>query len=562
MSPSMLEAVEMYGAAASATVSRVCVEDMQVQAFSRGVTNFLRRLGDDAADEYWAPVTRRLRRVRWELATTPLPINHEALGLSESAAFVATALRACDRIYPTHAAGATAVSQQLEELAGTATDPLGTAIAHLLAPGAVDSGAEGGDGAGEHEAAAGDLSAAIVSEALGTRHERSGSPPAAPPKRGDATTAIVLPRSRHTGAVEGQLASAGFHVTVVTPAQLAQTTVYDRAIIVGAVAWYPSHVLAAPRAHRLHVVQYGWIRDDVPEASLFAGSEGRAPTLPPLERPPGSPIGESDAHADPDELLPLTDWAAIGATSPTTDDSSAVRTETVQAYLLLLASDEAVYLEAEEGSRAYVVALGAEKELRQIPTRSIAPGTYLITREGGEGDYIAAIADSLLGVRASDLRAAQRRWKGMLQELVQRVGLHALVRRLKEAGAPRATEMNARRWASEASIRTQDYQDFQAIMSVIGLETEAEDLWKQMALIDQAHLRAGQRVRALLEHEILEGDTRELERSGWMDYDVAEIEGEGSLRVARVEARAPDTTAVPARSTRRPFRVERDLWQG
>jgi len=212
--------------------------------------------------------------------------------------------------------------------------------------------------------------------------------------------------------------------------------------------------------------------------------------------------------------------------------------------------------------RHNVVALGAEKELRQIPTRSSEPGTYLVTREGGEGDYMPAIADWLLGRQAAALRAAQRQWKSLLQELVDRLGLRDVVRLLEDAGSPRATEVNARRLASDGSIRTQNYHDFHAIMSVIGLEAEAEDLWNQMALIDQAHLRAGQRVRALLEREILRADTHELERRGWMDYDVAEIEGEGALRVARVEARAPETVQVSGRTTRQPFPVERDLWQG
>jgi hypothetical protein len=561
MSPSMLEAINVYDAAASATVSRTSVEDPQVQAFSHRVTALLRQLGDDAADEYWAPVTRRLRRVRWELATTPLPLNHDSLELSESSAFIVSALRACDRIYPAHAVAARAVSQQLEELASMDSDPLGGAIVRLLTPGAVEGRVAGGKACEDETVAVLDSSSSALLSDLGMRQGSNDSPHVASPDGDD--TAIVLPRSRHALAVQDHLASAGIPVTVVTAAQLAQTTVYGRATIVGSLAWYPSHVVAAPRAFRLHVVQYGWIRDDVPETSVFTGSEERAPMVPPLERLPPTSIPENDHQADSHELLAPTDWAAIGATSTPTEDGPAGRTpEIVQAYLLLLASDEAVYLEAEEGSRAYVVALGAEKELRQVPTRSIAPGTYLVTREGGEGDYIAAIANSLLGEGAGELRAAQRRWKGMLQELVQRLGLHAVVRRLEEAGSLRATEMNARRWASDSSIRTQDYRDFQAIMSVIGLDAEAEDLWKQMALIDQAHLKAGQRVRALLEHEILEGDTRELERKGWMDYDVAEIEGEGALRVARVEARAPETMPVQARTTRRPFQVERDLWQG
>lgn len=537
----MLQAVDVYAVANAATVTRVCVEDPQVRTFSDGVSLLVRRLGEDAADEYWAPVVRRLRRIRWELTTTPLPSNHVALGLAESSAFVARSLRACDRIFPAHATAATSISEELESLATTATDPLGRAIIELLS-GAADEPEDG------------------ASSTMPQQDPQAvGAQPAAP---FDAITAVILRQSRHVSAVEDSLAAAGFPVSVLTPPQLAQTTVYGRAAIVGALTWYPSHVLGAPRALRIDIVQYGWIRDEVPNPSIFAGSDERPAALPPIDRPPDTATGESHPGVHPNELLPPTDWSAISARSKPRDDAPPGRAELVQAHLLLLASDEAVYLEAEEGSRAYVVALGAEKELRQVPTRSIEPGTYLVTRKGGEGDYIPAIADSLLGGQAAALRSAQRSWKWLLQDLVATVGLRGVVRRLKEAGSARATDMNARRWASDASIRTQDFQDFYAIMSVIGLEAQAEDLWNQMALIDQAHLRAGQRVRALLEREILKADTRELERRGWMDYDVAEIEGEGALRVARVEARAPDTVSVSGRTTRQPFPVERDLWQG
>ena len=541
MNTSMLEVVDVYAVATAATVTRVRVEDAQLRAFSDGVSRLLRRLGDDADDEYWAPVMRRLRRVRWELATTPLPSNHAALGLSESSAFVERSLRACDRIYPAHAASARSICEQLEALATAASDPLGGAIIELFRDGASGNG---------------DATSPTMLE---RRPAAAAAPPSVP---FETTTVVVLCHLRHATAVEDRLAAAGLPVTVATASQLAQPKVYGRAVVVGASMWYPGFVLAAPRASRIDVVQYGWIRDEVPETSIFAGSEERPAPLPRLERAAEMGTGESYDEADPSELVPPTDWSAIGGRSAARAFGVTGRAEQVQAYLLLLASDEAVYLEAEEGSRAYVVALGAEKELRQVPTRSIEPGTYLVTREGGEGDYIPAIADSLLGMQAPVLRAAQQRWKSLLQELVHVLGLRDVVRCLKDEGSVRATEINARRWASDASIRTQDYQDFYAIMRVVGLEAEAEDLWNQMALIDQAHLRAGQRVRALLEREILKADTRELERRGWMDYDVPEMEGEGALRVARVAARAPATMLVPARATRQPFPVDRDLWQG
>jgi hypothetical protein len=135
-----------------------------------------------------------------------------------------------------------------------------------------------------------------------------------------------------------------------------------------------------------------------------------------------------------------------------------------------------------------------------------------------------------------------------------------VVFRLNAAGSPRASRANLRRWVSAGSIRTEDYTDFAALMNVIGLGPEASEFWREMGVLDQAHHRAGQRVRVLLVREILAGDTRQLEERGWQDYDVEEIEGEGSLRVARVEARAPEIMRIGARQTRQLLPAERDLW--
>jgi len=520
MTISFLEAVDAYGAAASASFSGTCAEDPKVEAFSKAVTKFVRLLGEDADDEYWAPILRRLLRVRWDLATTPLPINHEAIGVEESSEFVSEALRGCSRMYPQYAGFANEIVRKLDELATVGNDPLGETIKPLLSSGAV---------------------------------ARDG---------GDASIAIVLRRSRNASAVEDYFTSMGLPATVKAAAELAQITVYDRVILVGALSWYPASILTAPRAFEVYVVQYGWIRSNAPSTSLFTGSTDRTPSLPIFERPSGAGASQGNSQEDAEELRPPTDWAAIGVEPPRGEAGPPEPTEAVPAYLFLLASDEAVYLEAEEGSRAYVVTLGAEKELGQVPTDSIAPGAYLVTRQGGEGDYIPAIANSLLGERAQELRTEQLRWKGLLQALIERVGIQNVVRRLEKAGSLRATDMNARRWASSSAIRTRDYRDFEAIMKVIGLETQSEDLWTKMGLLDKAHLRAGMQVRDLLEREIVAADTRQLERRGWMDYDVAEIEGEGALRVARIEERAPDFVLVAPRRTRRPFQVERDLWHG
>jgi hypothetical protein len=504
---SLRDTTALYEAAGSLSLDRVCVQDEAFQSFSLAVRELQSRLGDDASDSYWRPVLRRLRRVRWELATVPLPFSYTGFEITDAAASLRDRLRDCEHVFPAHAAAAEEVTDRLAVLADGHADPLGTAIREL---------------------------------------------PEQHP------SALLLNNVTHAAAVEETLAGP-LGLAVLTPAQLPGSAVFGAMAVVGPGCWFPAQVFTAPKARELRVIQFAWLNDPPIEAGIFAGSQMGGASRSSLAAHGGGSQGSTLASA---ELLPVTDWAAIAAGTGGSSDLPEERPDTVSAYLLLLASGQAVYVEAEEGSRAYVAELGSSKELQMVPTRSIQPGTYLVNRVGGEGDYIPAIADTLLGTRAPGLRAAQRRWKEPLRELVDSVGRQGLLSRLQAAGSARANRANLRRWLSSGSIRTEHLADFAALLKVAGLEEQTDELWRDMELIDQAHRRAGQRVRALLVKEILEGDTRELEVRGWQDYDVEEVEGEGALRVARVEDRHPDTLRVSTRMTRQLLPVDRDLWQG
>ena len=509
MTVTMREASTLYETAASLRVARVCLEDTDLRRFSLEVQRFLGRLGADAEDQYWRGILPSVRRIRRELATVPLPPSHPALRLRESVELVARRLATCDKVFPAHAVAAAELVGALEAIAQREANPLGVAARTLCA--------------------------------------------------GAAETVVILREGRHAEAVERELRCAA---TVVRAAAELDTSprVYDRAVAIGPSSWFPRQVFAAPRAAEISVVQFDWLRDPPLDVAVLPLPD--EPELPAWRGLPGysGPASGGETLA-PVELLPFTDWAAIAARTGGRDDREAERPDTVNAFLFLLASEQAVYIEADD-SRAYVVELGTTKELHLVATKSIVPGTYVVTRVGGDGDYIPAIADALLGREARRLRGEQKRWTDGLQQLIARAGMQAACSRLAAAGSSRATSGNVRRWASAASIRTENFEDFRAIATVIGMGGEADRLWQDMDRIDQAHRRAGLRVRKLLHREIQKGDTRDLERRGWQDYDVEEIEGEGSLRVARVEARAPDVVRVSARQTRQLLTLERDLWQG
>jgi hypothetical protein len=209
-----------------------------------------------------------------------------------------------------------------------------------------------------------------------------------------------------------------------------------------------------------------------------------------------------------------------------------------------------------------VAELEEDLVVHQLPVADIVPGTYLVLRTEGEGDYVRVMADSLLGPRARNLRELQRWWKRELNRRLAAEGAKLVSTELTQAGAVRASEENVRRWASPDNIRTQDPADFRAILTVIGAAERFDEVWRAMGQIHQAHIQAGGRVRQLLLDELCSGDTTLLRQQGWEDYHVEEIQGEGTLRVARVEARAPEPHDVPRIRLRRPFKIARELWLG
>jgi len=512
MTGSMELTCARYDVAEAMEIVRHCVEDDELAAFADEVRGFVYSLGTDVGDPYWSRIVARLRRVRWQLATVPLPLNHPALELADTSAVLERWMRDCDRLYPSHAAAAAAVMSDIAALRQTGRDALGERIADL-------------------------------------QHARDGI----------ASAQYLLLRDvRYVVPVMATLRRRGVRVDVIVPSQLASSRVCDRMIVVGPAAAFPRYVFAAPNARRIDLVHFGWIRDGGVDTGILP--EGKGSGFPRYLLASHEPLFHRAVDAA--DLTPLTDWASIAAHTGGAAVIPDVHADMVDAYLLLLASGDAVYLAAEEGSRAYTVELSGSRELHQVPTSAIGQGSYLVIRVGGDGDYIPAIANALLGGEAPALRTSQQLWKDKLRTQIAHAGLQTVARRITEAGSSRANMQNVRRWASSESIRTSDFADFEALMKVLGLEDAAQQLWRDMDRIDQAHLRAGQRVRALLNHEVLRGDTSELERSGWRDYDVAEIDGEGALRVARVEARAPGTVRIPARQTRRLISLERDLWSG
>ena len=205
----------------------------------------------------------------------------------------------------------------------------------------------------------------------------------------------------------------------------------------------------------------------------------------------------------------------------------------VDAIVLKLEGANFVLMEDEEKNDAYIVDLDEDDPIHRVPAREVAEGVFILLRTEGGGNYVVDMANHLLGNRAFPARAKQERWKQELREAVAARGADAVVAELKRRGAPRANTSNLRNWQSPRSIRTQDHADFDAILSLGGLDDQRDDFWQTMDLIDRAHSRAGQEIRRRLLAEVRQADRGELIKHGRLEFELEE--GGGSLTAFRVE---------------------------
>jgi len=351
----------------------------------------------------------------------------------------------------------------------------------------------------------------------------------------------------------------------VPPPQLRGGRCYERLIVVGPTTWFPEFVFSAPRATELHLVRYKWLWDQRRDAPAFAGSadaEGHRNgwrRLPQLDEEPERP---SDFPTiDPGEIAPRVDWAKASFGDPNSGHEA--DDDDVDATLFVLEDNSGVFLEDDDDALLTVIDLEQDQALavQRIRRGEIERGNFILLRTEGGGDYILEVADRLMGPKAIAIRACQNDWKRRMRLAVRDDGPEATCRALVERGALRANEANLRSWTNNRSIRPQSQEDFRAMMRLVGLDGESQEIWDKMGEVRRAHQTAGQRVRRLLIERVRTCDVEELERMGRMDFELPGEDG-GTLTAFRIVDIAPESTAVPSSRIGHPFELEGITWRG
>ncbi|MGC9030015.1 MAG: hypothetical protein ACP5LD_10135 [Desulfomonilaceae bacterium] len=507
------------------------MEHPTLEQFSTTLSRFIEDNTEVLKDFYWRHIIGFFKRQRYFMMSTPLSFRFLGMRESENAAIVERRIGHAPYVFPDLADDATSILALYKRLTLEDGNPLTIAFHEHI----------------------------CLSEA-------------------SAPIAILLRDGRWITSVEKMFSETLVFqdVHVVSPEALKGKTCYDTIFCVGPAKWFPDYVFFGGRASTINLYYYAWLGDRSPGHETFL-----VPTVKIKRKKPEIlyvkddrqlnltryPQNESvDAHT----VIPEVDLQMVRermrqASDPTEQGGL----YEVDAKLFVLEGDAMVMLESSDNAKSYVIdpisfdsnsedeeddsddKLGEfteEAGVIRINTADIQPGMFLLIRTSGGGDYIAPIADNILGKYAPQCRSVQREWKRRLKEkIIEFGGIDETVERLRHLGSEKANHTNLRNWTAERTICTRDRTDFFAIMRLIGLEDQKEKFWEISQKIHSAHTEAGFLIRRILLDKIKHANLGELERKGRMDFSFDDTDN-SNMAVIRVKSIVDEHFSVPESS--------------
>lgn len=172
--------------------------------------------------------------------------------------------------------------------------------------------------------------------------------------------------------------------------------------------------------------------------------------------------------------------------------------------LIFLENDYATFLNGEPGKSVRCFTSDPVHPMVELPVHELEHGDIVVLRKTGGGDYIAPIADLILGKRAKPCRDAIKMWKTRLCEMIDKSGRRSdryqmVCILLKAKGAISASPGNLKNWASFEKIKPQNDADFEAVLRLIGYsDQETRQAIESTNEVYIAHKTAGQKISSLL----------------------------------------------------------------
>jgi hypothetical protein len=507
-------ATDVYETASHCEIIRHCVDHITLANVSCSLRTLAQSLGAEADDDFWQRVLGPIRRLAFAMCSTPLPFELIPPAVSIDWDKLHRQVRLCEQLYPdSH----TVLARLVQDLQNLSTE--------------------------------------------------TGSPITAPLESLHSTNrnmSVVLRNPRMNQPVAAYFAASPAlrDAKVVSAQQLRKAYFCDVLVAIGPCGWFPEYMFSAPRAEQIHVVSFRWIRDQWKPGPVFlsVAEEGsdRSPkhnigALPHL-RDQDVLSNQTLPNLQPLDLLPpLPPFGKAGARIPGWQQGTS--NESLPARLCFLSGGRAVFVSNDEGTSSLVIdsAETGNSIVRRVPSGELEPDLYLLLRTSGGGEFIAPLADRILGELASERRKQQTEWKELLISAAEmrfgiqsRRELAALVARdLRSKAMSTARAENVHYWMSSKCIRPRKKDDLAAILVFAGIQDRTQELWEAMGNIDWAHKKAGQVIRKMLLQRITALSLEPLERDGEMVFDLGDQDG-GSFSAFQIVGISEEEFDIPA----------------
>lgn len=502
----------IYEKSYSTKIIRHRLEHPALGQFCVSLQTFYSELDDLATHDYWQKFLIPLKRLQFGLCAAPFSEIYRRNRISTIVDELQYHIRFCPKLYPDLADSAFAILDLLEGLINYPNDPLLEKLLKLT--------------------------------------------------NADQQVAWVIKESRlipHVEELSDKLKLP--KLNIVHPLQLKNRSCYDQIIVVGPSRWFPESLFTAPRASQIDILIFDWVNDRWFPKNVFVSQHGNTNqstrnyiSLEEYE------TNNRGGDINPETLLTIVDKTS-SLSSVLSNDDDWDKYESVEAVCVFLEDDWAVLIEGSEGSKTLVIDPDEDKDNRivRIPVKAIRSGMFILARTKGHGDYILSVADKIMGTQANKAREYQKHWKELLRNYVRKNDLLKTSIDLLDLGSNLANEINVQNWMSSRSIRTQNYDDFVAIMKLVGLEDQVQEYWAMLKGINRAHLKAGFEIRKLLLEQVKDLNMEVLQKQGKMDFKLSS-DDEGRLTAFRVEKILSETLEVSYSRIGQPFKLEDQLW--
>ncbi|AQS59527.1 hypothetical protein [Desulforamulus ferrireducens] len=461
-------------------------------------------LDANADDEYLADIIRELNVYRYNIYSLPIPFNDTNVISEEKIRFLSKKLKKCKLLFPNYEEIAVNLFERLKYLSNCNENPI------------LDFMNENYKGIKLNN------TAILLKEP-------------------NKFNRFILKNSQFNS------------VRILGSSDLKGVNCYDRIIVIGPINWFPEYVFNASRAKEIDIITFSCVKCYIKDEPSFIGYTPTNPIkINKREILLDNAIKDEDM-IEPEEILlePKMNWFDI-SNENISNEVQVNGMDRIEAIQVLLEGNYAVFLDSSESAKSLIIDFKDNTnksktsiDIVKLTNKSIEPGTFILLRTSGGGDYVIEIADRFMGENASKFRRIQSQWKMEFLNIIENKGVQEISKTLRALGSSIATEINVRNWASEKNISPRNFKDFLAIMKLIGKSEEsAKKIWENCKRIEQSHRHAGHYIRKLLIRKVYNTNLSELKSLGRMDFELDEVDG-GKMSAFRVIDIAPNQYTVP-----------------